>query len=72
MRRDVTKGKKRHSSALAKAKEVYRAKKVKLTAASSHSSLDSGANARPSSSTTNGASAVPEEQLAFDLHQVSI
>ena len=63
------KGKKRLSSALAKAKEVYRAKKAKLSAASSRSSLD-GANT--GSSAAEGATAMPEEQLTLTLHQVSV
>ena len=65
------KGKKRLSNALAKAKEIYQAKKVKLTATGSRSSLDRD-DAGPSSSTANNPSAVPEEQLLSILHQVSI
>ena len=65
------KGKKRLSSALAKAKEIYQAKKAKLTAAGSRSSLD-GDNAGPSSSTANDPSTTPEEQLSPTLHQVSV
>ena len=62
-------GKKRLSSALAKVKEVYWAKKAKLSAASSRSSLD-GTNT--GSSATEGAAAMPEEQLTLTLHQVSV
>ena len=58
------KGKKRLSSALSKAKEVYQAKKAKFTATSSRSSLD-GDNARPSGPATN-------EQEEPNLHQVSV
>ena len=63
------KGKKRLSSALAKAKEVYQAKKVKLSVASTRSSLD-GPNA--GSPAAEGAAAIPEEQLTLTLHQVSV
>ena len=64
------KGKKRLSSALTKAKEVYQAKKAKFTAVSSRSSLDDD-NAGPSGSTTSDPSAMPEEQLSPNLHQGS-
>ena len=63
--------KKRLSNALAKANEIYQAKKVKLTATGSRSSLDRD-DAGSSSSTANNPSAVPEEQLLSILHQVSI
>ena len=65
------KGKKCLSNALTRAKEIYQAKKVKLTAPSSRSSLD-GDYAGPSSSTINDPSAMPEEQFSPTLHQVSI
>ena len=66
------KGKKRLSNALSKAKEVYRAKKAKLTPASSRSSLGPGVSAEPSDSTTNDASTMPEEQHASTSHQASV
>ena len=66
------KGKKQLSNALSKAKEVYQAKKAKLTPASSCSSLGPNVSAEPSSSTTNDASTMPEEQHASTLHQVGV